>query len=76
VASAGSEFEKSHDYAIVVEAKAPTYKEASLKNDDTTSVVLQPGSKVEIVKWNKSGRSAIKTIEGKQVYVGSGVARI
>lgn len=76
VASASSEFEKSHDYAIVVEAKVPTYKEASLKNDDTTSFVLQPGSKVEIVKWNKSGRSAIKTLEGKQVYVGSGVARI
>lgn len=76
IASEVSQFEKSHNYAIVVEKKVPAYTSPSLKSNDTTSIILQPGSKVEIVKWNKTGRSAIKTSEGKQVYVESGVARI
>ena len=76
ITSSAHSFEKDRSYAIVVEKNIPTYNNESLTSQDTSKVKLQPGNKVKILQWNKTGRKSVQTPEGQKVFIERGIARI
>lgn len=76
IASGTYNYERAHDYAIVIDNNVAAFNSENLSDQDTSKIELNPGTKVRVIKWSKSGRKAIETPKGQKVYIESGVYRI
>lgn len=75
-ASETHSYENEHNYAIVIDENAAVYKSEKSDSDEPSSIQLKAGSKVRILKWNKTGRIEIEDRTGQKLFVSKGIARI
>lgn len=71
-----STFERSHEFAVVIESEIPIYLSGKLTEMEPTSMHLPAGTKVRILNWEEDGRIEVETTKGQKVYLEEGLVRI